>query len=179
MSGPDYEAVWSQARRLVAARDRAGLLALLDDTDEARRESAVWGVGQLRDPRDLPRLGELLADLYVNDAAEGALKDFGAAAEPVLLVALDRPGGAGVLQALEALRALGGADAVEPIARRLDQGDAIERQWAIEALSDIGERGAPAAWVALRAHAAVETDPEVIDLLDVVLPKPRGDSGAP
>jgi len=82
-----------------------------------------------------------------------------------------------VLFALEALRAVGGAAAVPAVARCLREGGWSVRSWAIEALTDIGERGAPAAWEALRAHAEVESDPDLRGLLAVVLPVPRDDPG--
>ena len=108
---------------------------------------------------------------------QAVLEDIGSAAEPVLVRALDDPAGTGVLHALEALRAVGGASAVDAIARCLGRGDQHVRSWAIEALADIGERGAPAAWEALRAHVDIEADPDVRDLLAVVLPTPRDDPG--
>jgi len=51
----------------------------------------------------------------------------------------------------------------------MERGDALERRWAVEALSRIGERGVPGAWAALRGRAAVEADPEVQELLRAVL----------
>ena len=59
--------------------------------------------------------------------------------------------------------------AVEDIATSMERGDALERRWAVEALSRIGERGVPGAWAALRGRAAVEADPEVQELLRAVL----------
>ena len=170
MNGPDrYTAASERARRLVADDDRLGLLDMLDSEDQAERESAVWGLGRLVDPRDLPRLAQLLGDPFVDDAAEESLKDFGAQAQGVLLSALDRPDGKGRLHALDALRTVGGAAAVERLARFLQDPDAIVRDWTIQALADIGERGAPAAWDALFAHHGRETDPDLAALLASVL----------
>lgn len=171
------QAVWDQAQALVDRRDRDALLAWLDDPDVYRREAAISGLGELGDPRDLSVLGALLGDMYVNDTVQAVLEDIGPATEPVLVLALDNPDGVGVLHALEALRAVGGAGAVDAIARRLGQGDQHVRSWAIEALSDIAERGAPSAAEVLRAHAAVESDPDLRDLLAAVLLRTRGEPG--
>jgi len=142
-----------------------------------RSAHGIWGLGQIGDPQDLPLLGALLGDDQANDAAEESLKDFGAAAEPVLVAALDRPDGVGVLHALDALGAIGDPGAVARVARCLEDEDWTVRSWAIEALADIGERGAPAALEALRVHAEVESDPDLRDLLAAVLPTPRGEPG--
>lgn len=169
------EDAWDEARALVAVGDRDRLREELRAQDETQREAAVWGLGELGDPLDLPVLGALLADPHVGDAAEEALKRIGPAAETVLLTALDRPDGAGVLQALDALRAVGGASATSRLARCLREEDRHVRTWAVEALADIGGRGAPSAWEALREHAAREPDEDVRDLLAVVLSERPGD----
>jgi len=118
-----HEAAWDRAQALLEARDRAEMVTMAQDADWDRQEAGIWGIGQMGDPQDLPLLGALLGDDQVNDAAEESLKDFGAAAEPVLLAALGRPDGVGVLHALDALRAVGGPGAVPRVVRCLDDED--------------------------------------------------------
>lgn len=94
--GRSLEAAWGEdelldvaAKTLRASKEaRAHLRALAESPgDPAARGAAVLGLGLVRDPDDVPRIADALADDAVADRAEAALALFGEEAVAPLLVA--------------------------------------------------------------------------------------------
>lgn len=170
------------AASLVRLGDARGLDVLLENADDS--QLYVYALGEVRDPRVVTKLIELLArgpDSISWAAADGLAKQGDRRAVPSLIKALDDPSYSVVQAAVRALATLGDTRAVEPLLAIVQDANRHfnHRSAAAEAIGELGDvkampaliafgktcRGCPAIGNALVKLAAHDQQPILHGLL--------------
>jgi len=134
----------------------AALVPLLQDKVGYVRLQALQSLGELHDPATLPAVAEMLEDSEQEMQAEAtsALGNFGKAAVPILIEALDHEDQGVRSAAMTALAATGDPAAVTPVVDRLANADLT-----LDAVLLLGKIGLPA--VEVLAEALPNVEPEL------------------